>query len=197
MSGKWVVDASANAPRVIEAAPAAPVQAETLQQCADTAQDLGLGYAALEARSADDPTVGIGPVQAQGEPRIVFHLHEPVMTIEVAQDADGGYSVTVPTEFPGLPVGRHDLYLRPPRPDPEVADAFYRVTVQQRDAAWAESAGRQAEIERLRDALDSVRQYGSDTLSGRTDGPDDREWQRDAVLEMTNRAGRALRGDAT
>lgn len=50
----------------------------------------------------------------QAEPRIVFHLHEPVMTIEVEQDADGRYSVTVPTEFPGLPVGKHALYLHPP-----------------------------------------------------------------------------------
>jgi len=49
-----------------------------------------------------------------------------------------------------------------------------------------------AEIKRLRDALDSVRQYGSDTLSGRTDGPDDRDWQRAAVLEMTRRARLAL-----
>jgi hypothetical protein len=51
-----------------------------------------------------------------------------------------------------------------------------------------------AEIAALRAALDSIRQYGSDTLSGRTDGPDDRKWQRDAVLEMTNRASRALKG---
>ncbi len=69
------------------------------------------------------------------------------------------------------------------------------IVVQQRDAAWAESASRLTEIERLRAELDSIRQYGSDTLSGRTDGPDDRQWQRDAVLEMTNRASRALRGE--
>ena len=50
------------------------------------------------------------------------------------------------------------------------------------------------EVQRLRDALDSIRQYGSDTLSGRTDGPDDHKWQRDAVLEMTRRACRALKG---
>jgi hypothetical protein len=51
-----------------------------------------------------------------------------------------------------------------------------------------------AEVEALRNGLDSIRQYGSDTLSGRTDGPDDRAWQRAAVLEMTNRAIRALKG---
>jgi len=51
-----------------------------------------------------------------------------------------------------------------------------------------------AEVEALLNGLDSIRQYGSDTLSGRTDGPDDRAWQRAAVLEMTNRAIRALKG---
>lgn len=44
----------------------------------------------------------------------------------------------------------------------------------------------------LVEALQSIAQYGSDTLSGRTDGPDDREWQREAVLEMTHRARAAL-----
>lgn len=36
--------------------------------------------------------------------------------------------------------------------------------------------------------LASIYQYGQDTLSGRVDGPDDRQWQRDTVLEMTKRA---------
>lgn len=50
-----------------------------------------------------------------------------------------------------------------------------------------------AEREALREALDGIRQYGSDTLSGRADGGvDDRAWQRDAVLEMTKRARIAL-----
>lgn len=44
----------------------------------------------------------------------------------------------------------------------------------------------------LLDALESIRQYGIDTLSGRADGPDDREWQRGAVLEMTRRARAAV-----
>ena len=39
------------------------------------------------------------------------------------------------------------------------------------------------------EALESVYQYGSDTLSGPVKGQsDDRKWQRDGVLEMTNRA---------
>jgi hypothetical protein len=50
----------------------------------------------------------------------------------------------------------------------------------------------QADIARLRDALESIFQYGADTLSGRIDGPDDRAWQRAAVLEMTRRARTAL-----
>lgn len=54
-----------------------------------------------------------------------------------------------------------------------------------------------AEVERLREALSEIRQYGSDTLSGRADGgPDDRGWQRDGVREMTRRARIAL-GDAS
>lgn len=50
-----------------------------------------------------------------------------------------------------------------------------------------------ADVERLRKALDSIRQYGADTLSGRADGGiDDRQWQREAVREMTRRARTAL-----
>lgn len=52
-----------------------------------------------------------------------------------------------------------------------------------------------AETERLRDGLDAIRQYGSDTLRGPSDQADDtREWQRDGVLELTNRAVRVLSG---
>lgn len=53
-----------------------------------------------------------------------------------------------------------------------------------------------AEIERLNDGVDAIRQYGSDSLRGPTKRVDDtREWQRDAVLEMTNRAVRVLNGE--
>jgi len=45
---------------------------------------------------------------------------------------------------------------------------------------------------KLVESLDSIRRYGLDTLSGRTDGPDDRDWQRQAVNEMTKRATAAL-----
>ncbi len=48
------------------------------------------------------------------------------------------------------------------------------------------------ENRRMREALDGIRQYGADTLSGRADGPDDRQWQRDGVLEMTRRARATL-----
>lgn len=44
----------------------------------------------------------------------------------------------------------------------------------------------------LREALSSIYQYGSDSLSGPTTGPDDRAWQREGVLEMTRRAKAAL-----
>lgn len=47
-------------------------------------------------------------------------------------------------------------------------------------------------IEELVEALEGIRRYGRDTLSGRVDGPDDREWQREGVRVMTNRANAAL-----
>lgn len=42
------------------------------------------------------------------------------------------------------------------------------------------------------EALDSIAIYGADTLSGNTRGPDDRDWQREGVCEMTRRAQEAL-----
>lgn len=64
-----------------------------------------------------------------------------------------------------------------------------------RAAIWnrrpAEDALR-AERDALREALESVAQYGYDTLSGRADGPNDRAWQREGVAEMTRRAHAAL-----
>lgn len=45
----------------------------------------------------------------------------------------------------------------------------------------------------LREALESIRQFGSDTLSGPMGRADDRAWQREGVLEMTRRASAALR----
>ena len=44
----------------------------------------------------------------------------------------------------------------------------------------------------LVDALESIEQFGSDTLSGNARGPDDRKWQRDGVFEMVKRARAAL-----
>lgn len=55
-----------------------------------------------------------------------------------------------------------------------------------------EDAYKIAAVPDLYEALDSIARYGSDTLSGRVDGPDDRQWQRDAVREMTRRARAAL-----
>jgi hypothetical protein len=64
--------------------------------------------------------------------------------------------------------------------------------VRERKAAESRIATLTAERDALREALDSIRIYGQDTLSGRADGPDDRAWQREAVREMTSRAIRAL-----
>lgn len=57
----------------------------------------------------------------------------------------------------------------------------------------AELAAKSKEVEALRDGLEAVYQYGSDTLRGPTgETLDDRAWQRQAVLEMTNRASRTI-----
>ncbi len=50
----------------------------------------------------------------------------------------------------------------------------------------------QAEVDRMREGLESIRIFSTDTLSGRVDGPDDREWQRAAVNEIAKRARAAL-----
>lgn len=46
----------------------------------------------------------------------------------------------------------------------------------------------EAENKQLLDTIDAIYIYANDTLSGRTDGPDDREWQRAAVVEIRNRS---------
>lgn len=76
------------------------------------------------------------------------------------------------------------------------ADHRYALAVDDLNTnAPADIATLLAEVRRLRGALEGVRVYGSDTLSGRADGgADDREWQREAVLEMTKRARAALEG---
>lgn len=58
-------------------------------------------------------------------------------------------------------------------------------------------AAKDAEIAKLREALESIRLYANDTLSGRIDGPDDRQWQREAVIECRNRARMALNPEAS
>lgn len=50
--------------------------------------------------------------------------------------------------------------------------------------------GHLARIAELEATIDSIYIYANDTLSGRVDGPDDREWQRAAVVEIRNRARR-------
>ncbi|PZX29433.1 hypothetical protein C7416_104438 [Cupriavidus phytorum] len=61
------------------------------------------------------------------------------------------------------------------------------------DQAVARQAAHENLVHELVGALESIYQYGADTLSGRADGGvDDRAWQRAAVLEMTKRASAAL-----
>ena len=45
-----------------------------------------------------------------------------------------------------------------------------------------------AKYQELQDVIDSIYTYANDTLSGRIDGPEDREWQHAAVVEIRNRA---------
>jgi hypothetical protein len=49
-----------------------------------------------------------------------------------------------------------------------------------------------ADANRLRAALESIRLYANDTLSGRVDGPPDAKWYAEGVLELRNRARAAL-----
>lgn len=53
-------------------------------------------------------------------------------------------------------------------------------------------AARDEENKRLRDRLESIDVYGSDTLSGRVDGRADKDWYREAVREMRNHARAAI-----
>lgn len=45
-----------------------------------------------------------------------------------------------------------------------------------------------AALPELVEVLQSIEQYGSDTLSGNAQGPNDASWYRDGVREMRNRA---------
>lgn len=45
------------------------------------------------------------------------------------------------------------------------------------------------------EALEGIQLYSNDTLSGRVDGPEDRAWFREGIIEVRNRAKKALAGD--
>ena len=61
--------------------------------------------------------------------------------------------------------------------------------------AAAEADALRAEVERLRDGIDAINQYSTDTLSGPTKRVDDtRDWQRQSVSEVTRRSRLLLRG---
>jgi hypothetical protein len=49
-----------------------------------------------------------------------------------------------------------------------------------------------AKLAKAVEALGSIELYGSDTLSGRTDGPADAKWHREGVKEMRDRARTTL-----
>lgn len=77
----------------------------------------------------------------------------------------------------------------PPLPEPTHSRLAPDYTAAQMQAyATQARADLEAENQRLLDTIDAIYIYANDTLSGRTDGPDDREWQRAAVVEIRNRA---------
>ncbi|MEO1721365.1 MAG: hypothetical protein AAFR84_03050 [Pseudomonadota bacterium] len=75
----------------------------------------------------------------------------------------------------------------------------YRATPVQSDVLRGAAAALDAqdqELRRLRDGLEAVRVYGSDTLSGPSGpSPADREWYRKGVRKMVAQARRVLAGD--
>lgn len=81
----------------------------------------------------------------------------------------------------------------------DAKSATLQATLDQTIHGWGEDAVKVAELqaqvakltaklEEITDAVDGIYIFASDTLSGRTDGPDDREWQREGVVEIRNRA---------
>ena len=89
-----------------------------------------------------------------------------------------------------------DPVLYPKKMNREYLDGIveaYNSALASHTSALAEKDARIAELEA---ALDSIRVYGSDTLSGRVDGPADKDWYRDGVREMRNRARAALKEKA-
>jgi hypothetical protein len=63
----------------------------------------------------------------------------------------------------------------------------------ERDRLDKALASRDAEIARLREALESIKRYGLDTMSGPMETPPDLAvWYRDGVREMVHRARAAL-----
>jgi hypothetical protein len=61
--------------------------------------------------------------------------------------------------------------------------------------ASADADALRAEVKRLEDGISAIRQYGSDTLGGPTkDADDTRDWQRAAVIEVTERCKLLMSG---
>lgn len=68
----------------------------------------------------------------------------------------------------------------------------YENAVSRLRTAESEIASLRQKLGVAREALGAIRLYANDTLSGRIDGPDDRDWQRSAVVELRDRARAAL-----
>jgi hypothetical protein len=78
---------------------------------------------------------------------------EPAIAIEVTQDADGTWSLTVPTYFPCMPVGKHDLYLHPPAAEVQrlrdaLEDLLHHAETHRAEQVWVLRASEVADIAR-------------------------------------------------
>lgn len=99
-----------------------------------------------------------------------------------------------PGLFPDIDALKAEVARLTAERDEALADAreYKRLANEAADVAVAQRRDFAAERDALRDVLKGIRIYANDTLSGRTDGPDDRTWQREAVIELRNRARAVL-----
>jgi hypothetical protein len=100
-----------------------------------------------------------------------------------------------PAKIPPFPSWNYD------EADPSMNQTLEYTRADLLATAQARAEQAEAEVARLREWLEGIRQYGSDTLAGPSRDPsgsafvpDDRKWHREAVLKMTLRARYALDG---
>jgi hypothetical protein len=161
-------EASAAIQRHRDAAPAAPQQAEPAKPAPWPAEpDRRQPYLDLQSAwsCADQGTMAgsiIGRLvnelrilreRVDRTPVAAPQQAEPAIAIEVTQDADGTWSLTVPTYFPCMPVGKHDLYLHPPAAEVQrlrdaLEDLLHHAETHRAEQVWVLRASEVADIAR-------------------------------------------------